>query len=126
MLISSLAAALLAAVQTTPAPPCNGRFATVRVSEIKPGQRAVFEKAVADHSAWYAARNSPVRTYLAPVLAQGRAAFDPNVAMTITVYGRTPAQPPQQDAAYSAFVAAYRASSTMRSETRVCLPDLAG
>lgn len=124
-----LAALLLAAPQAgamPPLPACAGTYATIRTSAIKPGKWADFEKAVAAHNAWYVSKQSKTTNKLARVLARTPAgvSFSTTEAVTITVYYGGMDKQPERDAAYSAFVSAYQASSDMKSEVRVCLPKL--
>lgn len=101
---------------------CAGRIVTIRLSAIKPGQLALFKKAVADHQAWYAKNGSGTKVNLMRITqrgAGGTLAFDDSAAITIVSYD-TKTQP-KRDEGYAAFVKEYQASSTVKDEHRGCL-----
>ncbi|AHE53327.1 hypothetical protein NX02_08015 [Sphingomonas sanxanigenens DSM 19645 = NX02] len=100
--------------------PAGTRYGTIRHSLIKPGKLAVFEKAVAAHNAWYVDKKNATRTRLMR-LVDKRALMESEAA-TITLYADTPM--PERDAAFEAFTALYRDSSTLKDEMRGCLPAL--
>jgi hypothetical protein len=100
--------------------PAGMRSATIRHTMVKPGEWATFAKAVADHTAWYAAHKDGTRTVLGRVSAPAaKGGLSATEAVTITYYSGKPM--PDRDAAYSAFTAKYRASSTLKDEMRTCL-----
>jgi hypothetical protein len=99
--------------------PAGTRYATIRHSLVKPGQWATFESAVAAHNAWYGMHTDKTATRLARVMAPKAAGLSEGEAVTITTYSGAPQ--PAHDAAYDAFTAKYRASSTLKDEARVCL-----
>jgi hypothetical protein len=112
-----------------PVSPCAAGFhpAVIRQSRIKPGgTMAAFLKAEAGQEKWYAAHKLPDRLFVAPML-EGRAAtarISDREAMTVHVYRTPPGQAfPAHDAAWDAFVAAFRANSEIVNTARVCLPD---
>ncbi len=96
---------------------CAGKLVTVRLSTIKPGQLALFKKAVADHQAWYATRKKG--TKVAYVRLAERGAYDDSMAMSVVTYD--PAPQPARDAAYAAFVKKYQDSSSVKDEYRGCM-----
>ena len=101
--------------------PAGTRYATIRHTSVKSGQWAAFAKAVADHTAWYAAHKDGTRTALGRILAPAaKGGVSATEAVTITYYSGKPQ--PDHDAAYAAFIAEYRASSTVKDEMRACLP----
>ena len=104
--------------------PAGTHYATVRHSQIKGGKWAIFEQAVADHSAWYKAHGDATTTRIVRLLtpAGKPVGLSQDDAMTITVYSGK-AQP-AHDAGYEAFTAKYRDSSTIKDEMRGCLPAL--
>jgi len=106
-----------AAAQTAAAPQCAGKLVTIRLSEIKPGQIALFKKAVADHQAWYVARKN--RTKVAYVRLGTQSGYDDSMAMTIVTYDSQPQ--PARDAAYASFVKEYQDSSQIKDEHRGCM-----
>jgi len=115
-------AAMLAAGAVQAA--CPGELVSMRVSKLKPGgSMAGFAEAAKDNAAWYASHGLKADRFLtAPVYEQADGEARPSVTrvMTIHVYGGTTT--PKKDAAWAAFVAKYKANSTIESETRACLP----
>ncbi|MGF7148154.1 hypothetical protein FHS96_001763 [Sphingomonas zeicaulis] len=100
--------------------PAGTRYATVRHSLIMPGKLAVFEKAVAAHNAWYAGKKNATTTRVMRLVEKG--ALVESEAATITLYADAPM--PERDAAFQAFTALYRDSTTIKDELRGCLPAL--
>lgn len=101
---------------------CTGKPVTIRMSIIKPGQLALFKKAVADHQAWYAKNGNGTKVALVRVTkrgAGGALSYDDSAAMTVVTYDTKPQ--PARDAGYAAFVKAYQDSSTVKDEHRGCL-----
>jgi len=100
---------------------CTGKLVSVRFVTIKPGQAALYAKAVADHQAWYAAHHN--KTVVASVRVAtfkgGKATFDDSSAVSIVTYDTAPQ--PAHDAAYDAFVKEYRDSSSIAEERRGCM-----
>jgi hypothetical protein len=119
-----IAPAVVAQAPMRPGSICEAgtHYAAIRHSIVKAGQWAVFERAVADHNAWYASHGNKSVSKLARVITAGsaRPGFSTTEAVTITVYADTPQ--PAHDTAYAAFTAKYRASSTMKDEARICMP----
>jgi hypothetical protein len=109
------------------APACtNGDLTIVRTSKLTPsGTLAGLAKAVSDHQNWYRVHGYPDRIVLAPVLVFDKASNDlvasPDQVMTFHLKAQ---QVPKDkhDAAWDAYVAEYRANSTITSETLVCYP----
>ena len=101
--------------------PAGTHYATIRHNQVKPGEWATFEGAVAAHNAWYVSHGNKTATKLSRVIAlgSGKPSLSTTEAVTTTVY--TAAPQPAHDAAYDAFIAKYRASSTLKDEARVCL-----
>ena len=101
--------------------PAGTHYATIRHNLIKPGQWAAFESAVAAHNGWYIGHGSKTTTKLSRVIELGAGApsLSTTEAVTTTVYSAAPQ--PAHDAAYDAFTAQYRASSTLKDEARICL-----
>jgi hypothetical protein len=103
-------------------PACAGTIATIRFSAVKPGQWPVFARAVAAHRAWYQQHRSPNTVTLSRVLARGGQGYSDSEAVTMTLF-RDPAAP-VHDKGWDAFVADYKASSTIQEERRVCVPKM--
>ena len=116
-------AATGAVAQTGPlgALQCTGKPVTIRMSIIKPGQLALFKKAVADHQAWYAKNGNGTKVAIVRLTkrAGGTLSYDDGAAMTVVTYDNKPQ--PAHDAGYAAFVKAYQDSSTVKDEHRGCL-----
>ena len=104
----------------------GGQPAVVRVSKILPkGSMAGFREAARDHAAWYRANGIAVTQFVAPVLvyntkAKAQVASDRQV-MTVRL-GSADMSRAKTDASWAAFVAKYKANSTIVSETRTCWP----
>lgn len=101
---------------------CTGKPVTIRMSIIKPGQLALFKKAVADHQAWYAKNGNGTKVALVRVTkrgAGGALSYDDSAAMTVVTYDAKPQ--PARDAGYAAFVKEYQDSSSVKDEHRGCL-----
>ena len=103
---------------------CSGDLVAVRVSKLKPGgSMAGLLDAAKDNAAWYASHGLKNEKFLtAPVYEQADGEPKPSVTrlMTFHVYGGTAS--PKHDAAWDAFVAKYKANSSIESENRVCVP----
>ncbi|MBX9860749.1 MAG: hypothetical protein K2Y20_14355 [Sphingomonas sp.] len=116
-------AATGAVAQTGPlgALQCTGKPVTIRLSIIKPGQLALFKKAVADHQAWYAKNGNGTKVAMVRLTkrAGGALSYDDGTAMTVVTYDAKPQ--PAKDAGYAAFVKEYQDSSTVKDEHRGCL-----
>ena len=127
LIIAALSVASVTHAQTpaSPACPAGTRYAAIRHSLIKPGKWATFARAVADHQSWYAKHdNATTTTIVRTLTARGSAgALSDRDAVTITRYADK--APPPHDAGWAAFTAAYKASSTIKDEMRVCLPSMA-
>ncbi|MEI9963732.1 MAG: hypothetical protein WDM92_02575 [Caulobacteraceae bacterium] len=132
MIKSVIGAALAAAVSSAalaqplaPPPPCDGRYATLRLSAVNAGKWAEFEKAVHDQAAWYAARRLTAYPKMVRILHADPsvAGYADDEAVTITVHPDI-TETIQPDADWNAFVAEFRDSSTIKEERQVCLPDL--
>ncbi|HUO93557.1 MAG TPA: hypothetical protein VMU22_11570 [Rhizomicrobium sp.] len=119
--VLGLVAATAASAQSIPG--CKGSFEVIRMDSIKPGKMDAFKKAVADHQAWYRAHGANDRIILGRIVTPGAApAYAEDQAMTIHV--ETPnAKEPEHDAGWTAFVAEYKDSSTITSQTMACLED---
>lgn len=130
LLLSALLAAPSIAYAQTPGEtgaicPAGTHNAMIRHSSILPGKWTTFEKAVADHQAWYAQHNSGTATVIVRMLTlrAGTPVLSDSDAVTITQYDAK-AQPPH-DAGWDSFISEYKASSTIKEEMRVCMPAMA-
>lgn len=98
---------------------CSGGHPVfVRVSKIKPGQAALFAKAVADQQAWYRGHGITTNQQMFG------AVFTPTGVspdQVMTVHMDAPLQRPATDAGWNAFIQEFHASSDMVSETRACV-----
>jgi hypothetical protein len=119
-------AASAASAQSMPA--CSGTFQIIRTDAITPGKLDEFKEAVRGNQAWYKAHGMKDRVLLGQVVnmqgPNGSAAYAVDSALTIHTDIDPNADDPQHDAAYGAFVAKYKDSSTIKSTTMVCVSDI--
>ena len=119
-LLLGLAAPVLAAPG---APACNGQLVGLRVSKLKPGgSLAGFAEAVRDNGKWYASHGlkDDIVT-MAPVYESADGTYKPSVTKAMSIHAYGGAAAPKPDAAWEAFVAKYKANSTIESDVKVCL-----
>ncbi len=118
------AVAVLAVATAAQAGPCgDGTEATMRTSKLTAtGTKAGLMEAFAAHKAWYAANGLKDQLTMGPVLvpAKGGMRASDTAFASVHVYGAADA--PKHDAAWDAYVAKYKANSSIASETRFCLP----
>ena len=121
-LTALLASGLAGVAHAQPAQTCPAGTQgwVIRTSKIKPGQAATFDKALADQVAWYKAKGQKDTFVVGPAIAQG--GLDPS--LRVSVHMNAPATRPDADPAWNAFVAEFRASSDIVSETRACLGEV--
>ncbi len=106
---------------------CEGRPATVRVSEVKAtGTKAGFLAAVAAHQAWFAGKGVGDIVFAEPLIVRDEKtkarSYSDKVYMTFHI--RTPGTAaPKHDEAYAAFVKLYQENSEIKSEYDICLPN---
>ncbi len=124
----SLLFCLPASAQTA-ADLCKGQVAIIRVSTIKEGQRALFDKAVTDQKKWYVDNKMTKNKIVVADIFQDDGRTPPSISATqvMTIHYDPPSAMRlttgfMPDAAYKAFVTEFRASSDIDSETEVCLP----
>jgi len=107
-----------------PAATCTaGTLTRMRVSKIKSGgSMAGFRDAVAAHTRWYQSHGFRMDQRIAPVMTsgKGRMQVSPDEVMTIATSADVPRE--KRDAGWTAFVAKYKANSTIERETVVCMP----
>ena len=103
---------------------CPGELVSLRVSKLKAGgSMAGFADAAKANAKWYADHGLKADRFLtAPVYEQadGEAKASVTRVLSIHVYGSGAL--PKHDAGWDAFVAKYKANSSIESETRTCLP----
>lgn len=111
-------------------PQCDGDYAIVRVSTIKPGMMDGFMAAVAAHKAWYRSHgfNDDV------IVASRVISTDPNTKQMkysnteVLTYHVNPTSgaktQPKRDAAWDAYVKQYRDAADIKSEYFTCMPKL--
>ena len=96
----------------------GGHPVVIRVSKLKPGGAATFAKATVDQRAWYRAHGITTNEqYVGAVLTP----TGPSADQMVTLHMDAPLKRPDADAAWNAFVAEFRDSSDIVSETRACL-----
>lgn len=111
--------------QPRPAAACSqGELTRIRLSKIKPGgSMAGFRDAVAAHTRWYRSHGFRIDQRIAAVMvsAKGKTQPSPDEVMTLATSDDVPRE--KHDAAWTAFVAKYRANSDIERETIVCMPE---
>jgi hypothetical protein len=118
----------LPAMAQTEASLCTGQIAIYRVSTIKPGQRATFDKAIADQKKWYVDHQMTTNKIVVADVIDFDGKSAPTISTTdvMTIHYDPPSAMVTmgltRDDGYKAFVAEFRASSDIKSETNVCLP----
>ncbi len=115
----SAALALAGAACAQAGPGCDGQYAVVRVSKLKPGQGALFARATADQVAWYRGKGITTNSFKVGTMLDGAGA-----EQRLTLHLNAPAERPAPDAGWNAFVQEFRDSSDILTETRVCLKDV--
>jgi hypothetical protein len=107
---------------------CDGRTATVRISEITPtGSVKGFMAAVAAHRAWvfsHGLTKDEITTV--PVIIRDEKtrarSYSDKQFWSIHIHGSNAADP-KHDEAYDAFVKMYRDNSDIKSAYDICLPN---
>jgi len=101
----------------------QGELTRIRVSKIKAGgSMAGFRDAVSAHTRWYQSHGYRIDQRIAPVMTSDKGAMrvSPDEVMTLATSADVPRE--KRDAGWAAFVAKYKANSTIERETVVCLP----
>lgn len=107
--------------------PCEGRRATVRISEITPkGSAKGFMDAVAAHKAWIFSHGlSKDEIITVPVIVRDEAtharSYSDKQFWSLHIHGSNQPEP-KHDEAYDAFVQMYRDNSDIKSTYEICLP----
>ena len=120
-----LAAALLATGGAAQAAgPCgDGTIMTVRESKLTAtGTKAGLMEAFADHKAWYAKAGLKDQLSMGPVLEPAKGGMRASDTAFVSVHVYASSDAPKHDAAWDAYVAKYKANSSISSELRFCLP----
>jgi hypothetical protein len=121
-----LAAALVtpaAFAQTATPPPCDGAYAIVRVSDIKPDSSMdKFLAAIAAQKAWYAANRPEDKIFVSRITQRGASDYSATEAITYHFYGAASSSEPKHDAAFDAFVKLFSDSSTIKATYLTCIP----
>ena len=107
---------------------CDGRRATVRISEITPtGSAKGFMDAVAAHRAWVLSHGmTKDEIVTVPVIVRDEntkaRSYSDKQFLSIHIHGSEGPEPKHDDA-YEAFVKMYRDNSDIKSAYDVCLPN---
>lgn len=107
---------------------CEGRRATVRISEITPGGSGKgFMDAVAAHKAWVLSHGLTKDEIISvPVIVRDQTtrarSYSDKQFWSIHIHGSN-GPDPKHDEAYDVFVKMYRDNSDIKSEHDICLPD---
>lgn len=108
-------------------PNCDGDYAIVRVSSIKPGKMDGFMAAVEAHKAWYRSHG-----YNDVIVASRVITSDPKTKKmkysdqeVLTYHVTTQnSEQPKHDAAWDAYVKQYQETSNLKSTYFTCMPKL--
>ena len=115
--------------QNAPAPPaCDGNYAIVRVSTIKPGAMQGFMAAVAAHKAWYRNHGFKDNVIVASrvILTDQKTGSMKYSDTEVVTYHLNPpgSAAPKGDAAWDAYVKMYRDTSDIKTTYFTCMPKL--
>jgi hypothetical protein len=120
-----------AAAQQTTAPTmsstCSGKVNIVRVSEVKPGMMEKFLGAVAAQQAWYKNAGTPDEISVMRLMEQNpdTKAWTVSESQAITTHIMPKrAQSLAHDAAWDAFVAMFKDSSTIKTQYITCVVSM--
>jgi hypothetical protein len=125
ILTAGLAATVAPAAAQNVCP--SGDVSIVRINKLTAtGTMAGFEKAVADHKKWYADHGyAKDQIIAAPVLIYDRTTgmMKKSPDMILSFHNHSTDVPKEkQDAAWTAYVAEYRANTDIVTETAACMP----
>jgi len=116
------------AAQNAPAPlACDGRRATVRISDITPaGSVKGFMEAVAAHKAWVASHGlTKDEIITVPVIVRDEKtrarSYSDKEFWSIHIHGSNDPDP-KHDEAYDAFAKMYRDNSDIKASYDICVP----
>ena len=128
LLASTLFASSVTLFAQGPTLVCDGRRATVRVSDITAtGTAKAFMDAVAAHRAWLASHGlSKDEVITVPVIVRDEQtrvrSYSDKQFWSIHIHGSKDPEP-KHDEAYDAFVKTYRDNSNVKSAYNICLPS---
>jgi hypothetical protein len=127
LVLISVIAALISTPALAQRPACDGDFAVVRVSEIKPSSSMEqYLKALDAHKAWYRSHgfmNNEIHTAKMLVLDKSTNSWKYSDSEIMSFHIRPPLpQDLKLDAAWDAFVRQYDESSEIKAEYSICLP----
>jgi hypothetical protein len=129
-LLLTLALAVFPALLSAQSAPlaCDGRMATVRISEIAAtGTPAGFLAAVAAQKAWYESKGVADEIFVSRIVVRDEKprAQSYSEKQFMTFHIRASSAPgPTHDGGYDAFVKLFRENSDIKSEYNVCMPKL--
>jgi len=129
-LLSTLALAVFPALLSAQSTPlaCDGRMATVRISEITAsGTPAGFLAAVAAQKAWFMSKGVADGIFVSRIMVRDEKARAQSYSekQYMTFHIRADSAPgPKHDEGYDAFVKLFRENSAIKSEYNVCMPNL--
>jgi len=110
-----------AAPAVAASPACNGAFAIIRVSDIKPDSSIdKFLAAVAAQKSWYAAHVPADKIFVSRIRDRGASDYSTTEAITYHFYGGGPE--PKHDADFGAFVQLFSDSSIIKATYFTCIP----
>jgi hypothetical protein len=119
-LLSPFAVSTAATAQAPNRLPCDGTYNVVRISDVKPGMMATFEKAVMAQKAWYKQAGTKDEISLMRIADPKSGSYSETEAIT-THTSVNGAPTTKQDAAYDAFVAMFKESSTIKTQYFTCV-----
>jgi hypothetical protein len=129
-LASTLLTFLTGSLAQNPPLTCDGRRATVRISEITAtGTAKGFMEAVSAHRAWLSSHGlTKDEVITVPVIDRDEKtkarSYSDKQFWSMHIHG-TPGPEPKHDEAYDAFVKMYRDNSDIKSAWDICLPNSA-
>jgi len=128
LILLILASSLSLFAQNAPRLACDGRRATVRISEITPnGTAKGFMDAVAAHKAWLMSHGlTKDEVVTVPVIVRDEKtraqSYSDKQFWSIHIHGSNGPEPPH-DEAYDAFVKIYRVNSDIKLAYDICVPN---
>lgn len=121
------AGAAQAAGAPTPVDLCKGgQLVVVRVNQVKPGAKAAYEQAARDHLGWYRSHGYKENRLLVGQIISGDRSngFTASDTEFVSIHMDSPGVPPaKRDAAWEAYVKAYRESSELTVDKFACLRE---
>ncbi len=104
--------------------PCgDGTTMTVRESKLTAtGSKAGIMDAFADHKAWYVKNGYKDQLSMGPALEPAKGGMRSSDTKFVSIHVYAGGELPKHDAAWDAYVAKYKANSSIGTELRFCLP----